>query len=278
MAEPGQADQRGTTIWTRWFIELFAAVAVAGSILLFLGISGISVSALVAVDFTSGNWATLVTYVGLLLVCLAAIWVTRDRLQRAGLILQVGAVICGVAGVVLSLRPVGAATTPPFVLAIAALATASAVLNLPSLVYLSYGIAEWQESDRKFLLLQIALTLALGSVMLFGLDAERVLDPPEILLMYCNVAAVMVMLARPACWKTQPLITLFLTIGRLASLVYNAFIFRHLLVMPAVLRFQILYGLNVGATVLFILGVLLLARTARVPAVAVNQVEIPVPG
>jgi hypothetical protein len=278
MAETGQADQRESTIWTRWFIEIFVVVAIAGCVLLFLGISGISVSTLVALDFTSGNRATLVAYVGLVVICLAALWFTRDRFLQAGLVLQVGAVICGIAGVVLSLRSVPILATPPLASAISALAVASAVLNLPSLIYLSHGIAEWQQSERKYLLLQIALTLVLGSLMLLGLDAQRVVYPPEYLITFCNVAAVMVMLARPACWKAQPLITIFLSVGRLVSLSYSAFIFRQLLFLPAVLRFQILYGLNVGATVVFILGVLLLAQTARVQTVALDQVESPVAG
>ena len=156
------------------------------------------------------------------------------------------------------------AATPRVTSVVTALAIASAVLNLPSLIYLSYGIAEWRPSDRKFLLLQILLTLVLGLLMLLGLDAFRVVCPPEILLMYCSVAAVMVMLARPACWMAQPLVTFCLTVGRLAALMYNAFLFRHLLTMPPVLRFQVLYGLGLGSTVLFILGLLLLAQTAYV--------------
>ena len=264
MAGLGQADLGESTIWTERFIGLFAAVAVVGSLILIFGISGITVSALVAVDFTPGNRATLLAYLGLLAVCLVGLWMTRDRWQHAGLVLQVGSVICAVAAVILSLQLGSAATTPTFVLVVTSLAVGSAVLNLPSLMYLSYGIAEWQPSDRKFLLLQILLTLVLGSLMLLALDALHVVYPPEILTIYCSVAAVMVMLARPACWMAQPLITLCLSAGRLASLIYNAFLFRHLFVMPAVLRFQVLYGLNLGASVLFILGILLLAQTARV--------------
>jgi hypothetical protein len=269
MAELGQADLGESTIWTERFIGLFAAVALVGCLILFFGISGISVSALVAVDFTPGNRATLLAYVGLLVICLVALRMTRDRWQHAGLVLQVGSAISAIAAVILSLQPGSATATPTFLLIVTSLAIGSTVLNLPSLVYLSYGIAEWQPSDRKFLLLQILLTLVVGTLMLLGLDALREVYPPEILTIYCSVAAVMVMLARPACWMAQPLITLCLTAGRLASLLYNAFLFRHLLVMPAVARFQVLYGLNLGATVLFILGILLLAQIARVQRPAV---------
>jgi hypothetical protein len=148
---------------------------------------------------------------------------------------------------------------------ISALGVGSAVLNLPSLIYLSLGIAAWQpQSDRKFVLLQVLLTLVLGTLMVLALATFEAVSPQEILTVYCSVAAVMVVLARPACWRAQPLTTLCLTMGRLAVLLDSAFFFRHLQAMPGVLRYQMLYGLNLGGTVLFLLGVMLMAQTVRV--------------
>jgi hypothetical protein len=141
----------------------------------------------------------------------------------------------------------------------------STVLNLGSLACLSYGMVGWRQEDRWFVLLQLLLTVGLGWALIQPLGPHPVALEP--LTLVCNLAAVMVMLARPACWQVRPLTTFCFTVGRLVEQLYYSFFFRQDS-LPLVLRFQLLYGLSLGGSVLFLLGLLLLIQSERLTEAA----------
>ena len=226
LTEPAQLfpQSHASSTWTPRFTGLFAAVALAGCGVVFLGVSGV-VSPPLGHDVPAVYLATLTMYAGLAAVCLLGLWSTQNRLLRAGLLLQVGVAACASAIVLLNIRALSARPYVSYDFSLAtALTSLGGVLNLSSLICLSYGVAPWQASDRLALPLQLLLTVALGSAAVVALNAIFTSTDQSPFEVVCSVAAVLAILARPACWKARPLIALCLVAGGLTPLAYLIFL------------------------------------------------------
>jgi hypothetical protein len=244
--------------WTPRFSGLFALIAILGGVLVYVGVTGIRASSPIPIDLTAANQAGFIESVGVAVLCLIGLWQTRNQLIRAGLILQWGAVTAGITIHLITFQPITAANSPTIASTVVSLGLLSSVLNFGSLICFSYGMVPWRQEDRWFVLVQLLLTLGLGWALVQPLGPHPVVLEP--LTLVCDLAAVMVLLARPACWQARPLTTFCFTVGTLVGQLYYLFFFRQDS-LPLVPRFQMLYGLSLGAAVLFLLGLLLLIRS-----------------
>ena len=247
-----------SSVWTPRFTWLFALIAVLGCALVIFGISGIRASAPVPIDLSSATLAAFSESIGVAVTCLLGLWLTRNQLLRAGLLLLWGAAAAAIVTALIILQPITVANSPSVAATVASLGLLSSVLNLGGMICLSYGMVRWRQEDRWFLLLQLLLTVGLGWALVQPLGPPSVGHEP--LTAVCGLAAVMAVLARPACWQVRPFTTFGLTLGRLVGLLYFSFFFRQSS-LALVLRFQLLNGVDLSSSVLFLLGLLLLIRT-----------------
>ncbi len=255
-------------IWSQGFIVLVVLIALLGGIVALLGIAGMSGNGFSIVDFTPGNLAFLALDGGLLVMCLAGLYFLRSPFLQAGLLLQAGAAASAIVETLVTLQII---ETTSFDNLYFSLALLTSVLNLLSLVCLSYGLARWQPSDMVFLPLQVLLALGLSFAMVARLDPQNALYAQVALHDFCDLAAITVVLARPACWKVSPLIVACLTIASLASRLDYGFYIGPFPTFATAQPFQWYYGLGMSATLLFLIGVLLIVQTARVQRKAMQQ-------
>jgi hypothetical protein len=182
---------------------------------------------------------------------------------QAGLLLQIVAAVCIIVANLLEIQALYARYAPNLAL-LSALDVFFGLLNLASLVCLSYGLAHWQASDRLWIVVQMLLAIALGTAAVVALRVIFSRTDQTSIEVACSVAAALVLLARPACWRAHSLITFCLGIGALAPLAYVILFigFSRLLSVDGVLHLY--FALGLGAVLLFLLGVLLLGRTEHI--------------
>jgi hypothetical protein len=120
------------------------------------------------------------------------------------------------------------------------------------------------EVGSMFLAVQLLLTLVLGTAAVVALRAifyKTFQTPYEVV---CSITVVLVILARPACWKSQSLISLFLSVGTLAPLAYLILFVQPNSVISIDTQIHLYFGLRLGIALVFLLGILLLGQSERV--------------
>ena len=260
---------RPARVWSPGFISAIILIALLSGILALFGVSAMAQNPNTFIDFYPGNFIYLIFWVGLLSACLAALWFVPDWLLRAGLLLQVGIALVEMFDALINNQVIritfDETSYSSFFFSLGLIESA---LDLLSLICLSYGLARWQRSDRIALPVQILLTLGLGVIVVGKIDST-LLDFTVIAIgQVCATAAIFVLLARPVCWRAAPLITACFTVFKLLSLLYSTFAIGPHPRVATPQPFQILYTLGFATTIIFLLGVVLLAQTERVKAAA----------
>lgn len=198
------------------------------------------------------------------MLCLVGLRWTSLQLLQVGLVLQIGAAACIIAASLLGIVGMYTQFTPNLTV-LEALDTLFGLLNLTSLIYLSYGLAHWQASDRRWLVVQLLLATALGIAAVVALHAIFVRTDQTAPEVVCSVAAALALLARPACWQAHSLITVCLGMGALGPLSY-VILFVHPNPGLTVDVLHLYFALSLGAILLTLLGILLLVRTEHTAA------------
>lgn len=265
-----------TRVWSLGFILVLTFIALLGGTLTFFGVAAMNQLPGYPVDFYPGNLVGLLLRIGLLSACLAALGHVRSPLLRAGLLLQVAAATANTIFTLMDFQVIK--NTPSTTLFFSSQILVSA-LNLLSLVCLSYGLARWQRSDAIFLPLQILLTLGLGLFMLNKLNPPDSIHIQLAISTFCDLAAILVLIARLACVKASPLIIFCLTVGNLLTLLYYVFAIGPFPTITDAQPFQIFYGLGRGAILLSLIGILILAQTERIktPSSKPTSSNLPLP-
>jgi hypothetical protein len=248
-------------------------IALLGGSLAIFGVSAVAkYPTSVVIDSFVGDLIGYILQTGLLAACLAALWFAPSGLLRAGLLLQVGIGTVGILSLFLSLQIITIAySVVPFI----SLDLLREAGDLLSLICLSYGLARWQRSDVIALPLQLLLTLGLGIVLISRIDPHTQGYPLLVINQFCVVAALVILLARPACWKAAPAITLCFTLSRLLFVVYYVLEFNLFPKLTLVQVNQIGDSLTVSAWLIFLLGVVLLAQTQRLRTPPSNSLPFP---
>ncbi len=257
-------------IWSLGFILILAFIALFGSLLAFFGVAGMTQFPGTIVNFYTGNLIDLLISIGLLSACLAALGHVPNWLLRAGLLLQAVAAITAILQHLIDLQVI---LMPPSTTLYFSLGLLISALNLLGLICLSYGLVRWRPSDVAFLPLQILLALGLSILMLIKLNPPDSIHLQLAGGLFCDLAALLVLVARPACWKISPLIVFCLTSGRLLRLLYYVFAIGPLPTITSAQPFQTFYALGMGSELLFLMGILILAQTQHVK----TQSSKPVP-
>jgi hypothetical protein len=112
-----------------------------------------------------------------------------------------------------------------------------------------------------------------GFILLQGFDLSLYQDRPDALLLYASspfldVAGVVCLLVRPACWKAQPLPVVCFTLGSLVLLLFNDGIERLMYAVAGTsavagapqVFIQISHAIGLVGSTFFILGLLLLIQ------------------
>ena len=109
------------------------------------------------------------------------------------------------------------------------------------------------------------------------------LNPPDFIhlqlaiSLFCDLAAILVLIARPACLKASPLVVFCFTSGKVLWLLYYVFAIGPFPTITTPQPFQIYYALDLGAALLFLIGILILAQTQRVKTPSSNPAPSALP-
>ena len=163
--------------------------------------------------------------IGLIVICLVGLRGKGSGLIRIGMFLQG---LSALVGVVLAVFRLYAQANPQADLSgfgfVTHLPLVAAILNVLSLILLSYGLARWQSSaEVGFLVLQLLVTIGLGIAIVARYNRPDLFFPEQSLaelsaVQICGVFATAVFLLRPACWRQSPLIVLCFTLSEVAPL------------------------------------------------------------
>jgi hypothetical protein len=262
-------------VWSLGFIFAVAFIAVLGSVLSFYSIASMTQHG-DTISFYPGNLFFLLINTCQLCVALAGLWFTRSWAMRVGLALLAAAALSFIINSFIDDQIIIASTSSTFYFFLYVITDG---INLAGLVCLSYGLARWQRSDAIALPAQLLLTLALGLFLITRFDPTT---PGNVMVSltittFCKLAASFALLARPACWKASPLITLCLTIGTLIDLIYYAFAIGPFPSFTDPQPFLIYYTIGAADLLLFLLGLVLLAQTERVKALSFARPSLPQP-
>ena len=252
-------------IWTPDFTRLFVLIAVVG------GFITLVVSILINISsFFTLIDGILVFILGVgAAICLVGLRFTRSRLLRIGLLLQAGSFVSNLVLFALILHLDSTPYDPkfPYQWVEVYLPLILTILNVASLVVLSYGIARWQQPrDAWFTVLEVIVSGIVAYLLLSSstyIDRFYFEEGGSPFLFWVTMTAVLfaatVFLLRPACWKQHRAITLLLGLGA-ALFVSQA---------PGGLDFTFhyigpfVYGVFSLSWLLSLLGFLLLIQTER---------------
>jgi hypothetical protein len=182
-------------IWSLGFILILAFIALFGGLLAFFGVAGMTQFPGHSINFYTGNLIYPLIYTGLLSACLAALGRLPNWLLGAGLLLQAGSAITAILHHLIDLQVI---LMPPSTTLFFSLGLLTSALNLLGLICLSYGLVRWQPSDVAFLPLQILLALGLSILMLIKLNPPDSIHLQLAGSLFCDLAAILVLVARPA--------------------------------------------------------------------------------
>lgn len=256
MAMPAQP--KPTSIWTQGFTGLFIGVAIIGGILTLVGTTSVSDT---AGGTTIGDQLTLLSYIALIVVGAVGLRFATSGLMRAGFVFQLLSVVAAIiqAGIILS-YDANPGDYP--VDLVNHLSLAIFLVNLLSMICISYALVRWQPADAGFMVLQ----LAAGSILTFiygnRFTAISSGDPntAEIILTFAFVAFAATLLAfRFPGWKHSPVVIFFLMVSNLGfALSYLVFVLG-----TESVSLSLTYALLLVPDFLFILGFLALVQTER---------------
>jgi serine/threonine protein kinase len=209
-------------LWTPGFSLLFALVGAGALVLAIISIFSVNVSvsfnelgyAAYGLDAAQSNWIDLVLQIVLALAVLAALFSTKSRLVRSGLVAQLVAVV--LEGIVSTLLFgtngwFGVFDDSRFSI----FHLVASCLMPVSLILISYGIARWKKSpDFGFSVLQVFLTgvVVVLSLLIGVAGGVSILG---FVFLACVFLGFFVLVTRLAGWKRSPLVIACLAAGAL---------------------------------------------------------------
>ncbi len=251
--ESWEPQPKPAKIWTRGFTILFVLIAVAGGILTLVGASSIKIST------TTSNQVALLSFVALMVVGLVGLRFAASGLMRAGFVLQVLSTIAAI------FQSLGFDASYFLGDLSTHLSLLIWLLNLLSLICVSYALVRWQSADAGLTVLQLAAGIILTVHYISTVaHVPSSLIPETVATAACLALAVALMVLRFLCWRRYPVVILCLAGARVLLML------SYLIYSPTVSSLPFLDLLFLAADFLFVLGFLALVQVERLKKAGVH--------
>ena len=261
-----QADQaaqptspKPASIWTQGFTMVFVLAAIAGGVLTLIGIGGANAST--GTNMT-GDQMGLLAGIALVVVCLVGLRFATSALMRVGFLFQLLTAIAGIiVWAVLQSSDdhliVGSSLDVHSHLLLAV-----SLLNLVSLIGVSYALVRWQPVDGGLTVLQLMVSIILTALFwnwFMGAGnvsfAKFVSIAEYVAIFACAAFSAALLVFRLSCWRRQPVVILCLAVANVLWAVFN---------FNLPISLSLVYALVLAFVWLSVLGFLALVQVERV--------------